>query len=140
MTTMNAPLPENEARRLSALRDLEILDTAPEEAFDEIAALAASICQAPVALISLVDEDRQWFKSRIGLPAAEMPRTIAFCDHTILEPDLLVVPDAAADPRFADNPLVTEQGSPLLCRGAAADAGRPAPWARCASRTTGRAN
>ncbi len=107
---MKAPLPDDEAQRLDALRSLDILDTAPEQDFDELVALAASICQAPVALISLVDEDRQWFKSRVGMTATETTRDVAFCAHTILEPDLLIVPDATADRRFADNPLVTEQG------------------------------
>jgi PAS domain S-box-containing protein len=105
--TMKAPQPQNEAERLVALRSLDILDTAPEEAFDELTALAAHICQAPVALISLVDADRQWFKSRVGWATGETLREVSFCAHTILEPDLLVVPDATADPRFADSPLVT---------------------------------
>jgi PAS domain S-box-containing protein len=104
---MKAPLPENEAERLAALRDLGILDTAPELAFDELTVLAAYICQTPIALISLVDEDRQWFKSRVGWTAAESSREVAFCAHAILQPHLLVVPDASADERFANNPLVT---------------------------------
>jgi signal transduction histidine kinase/CheY-like chemotaxis protein len=104
---MQAPLPDNEAERLAALRGLAILDTPPEPAFDELSALAAYICQTPIALISLVDEDRQWFKSRVGWAASETPREAAFCAHTILEPDLLIVPDACADERFANNPLVT---------------------------------
>ncbi len=107
---MNAPLPENEPGRLAALRSLDILDTPPEGDFDEITALVAAICRAPVALVSLVDECRQWFKSRVGLEAAETPRDVSFCAHTILGPDLLLVPDAAADPRFADSPLVTGLG------------------------------
>jgi PAS domain S-box-containing protein len=104
---MKPPVPENEQARLAALRSLDILDTAPEEAFDELTTLAASICQAPMALISLVDEDRQWFKSKLGWSADGTPRETSFCGHTILGTDLLVIPDAAADPRFADNPLVT---------------------------------
>jgi PAS domain S-box-containing protein len=104
---MKASVPADETTRLAALRSLEILDTAPEAAFDEIASLAASICQAPVALISLVDEERQWFKSRIGWAASETSRDVSFCGHAILQPDLLIVPDAAGDPRFADSPLVT---------------------------------
>ena len=85
-TTMKAPPPDNEPERLATLRSLHILDTAPEQSFDELADLAASICQAPVALVSLVDEGRQWFKSRTGWATEETPRQISFCAHTILAP------------------------------------------------------
>ena len=96
-----------ETLRLEALRDLGVLDTAPEAAFDDLAKLAAIICQAPISLVSLIDADRQWFKARCGLDAQETPRAIAFCAHAIQQPALFEIPDATQDPRFADNPLVT---------------------------------
>ena len=109
---MNAPLPDGEQERLAALEEYRLLDTAPEDAYDDIVRLAAHICGTPVAAVTLVDAHRQWFKSRLGLPAAETPRDVAFCAHAILQTDLLVVPDAHADARFADNPLVT--GDPAI--------------------------
>jgi PAS domain S-box-containing protein len=102
-----APLPENEAFRLAALRQYEILDTPPEAAFDDLAELAAQICGTPIALVSLIDAHRQWFKAKVGIEAQETSRDIALCAHAIHGSDLLVVPDAAHDARFADNPLVT---------------------------------
>jgi PAS domain S-box-containing protein len=108
---MTAPVPENEAARLAALRDLGILDSPPELAYDDLTALAAYICHTPIALVSLIDADRQWFKSRVGWTAQETPREVAFCAHAILEPDLFIVPDATADERFATNPLVTSPPS-----------------------------
>jgi PAS domain S-box-containing protein len=102
-----SPLNTNdETGRLSALRSLEILDTPPEKELDELTGLAASICQAPVALISLVDAERQWFKSRVGWSVTSTQRNISFCGHAILQSEPLIVPDASADPRFADSPLV----------------------------------
>jgi len=105
---VNAPRLSDEARRLAALRELGVLDTLPEAAFDTITATAAQLCGVPIALISLVDAQRQWFKSNVGLTGvAETPRDVAFCDHAIRDGALFEVPDATRDPRFADNPLVT---------------------------------
>lgn len=101
-----APLPENEAARLEALRKYNILDTEPEAAFESMVHLAAYICQTPIAAISLIDENRQWFKAITGLDAKETPREVAFCAHTILHDEIMVVQDAKADDRFCDNPLV----------------------------------
>jgi len=104
---MTIPLLENEEARLAALHQYQILDTEPEAAFDNLARLAAQICDVPIVCVSLLDKSRQWFKSHIGLEVSETPREIAFCTHTILQPEPLVVPDALSDPRFAANPLVT---------------------------------
>ncbi|MGD1903583.1 MAG: ATP-binding protein [Geitlerinemataceae cyanobacterium] len=108
-----APIPANESERLAELERYKLLDTLPEQSIDDIACLAAQICGTPMSLVSLVDRDRQWFKSKRGLEASETPRSLAFCAHAILEPEeILVVPDTHADPRFANNDLVT--GPPHL--------------------------
>ena len=112
---------ELEAARLAALESYEVLDTKSERAFDDLTALIASVCQTPIALVSLLDTERQWFKSRHGLDALETPREYAFCDHAIRAPGIMVVHDAQADERFRENPLVTGApnirfyaGSPLV--------------------------
>lgn len=103
---MPAPLPPNDAERVQALRDLLLLDTPPEERFDRIVAFAAQEFDVPIALVSLVDRNRQWFKARVGLEVCETSRDVSFCGHAIVEHETLLIPDARADPRFADNPLV----------------------------------
>ena len=105
-------LPQDEEKRIQTLRDLLILDTEPEERFDSLTRYAADLYEVPIALVSLVDTNRQWFKSRCGVDATETPRSISFCGHAILESEPLVVNDALNDPRFADNPLVT--GEPKI--------------------------
>jgi signal transduction histidine kinase len=116
-----APLPPDEAERLAALCAYQILDTGPEAGFDDLTALAAEIAATPIALVSLIDTDRQWFKSRLGLAACETDRDVAFCSHAILDDAPMIVPDTHADARFHDNPLVTGEphirayaGIPLL--------------------------
>lgn len=114
--------PPDEASRLACLREYGILDTAPEKSFDDIVVLAAHICSVPTALVSFVDRDRQWFKARVGMSVAQTPRDISFCTHAIQRPgELLLVPDARQDPRFANSPLVASDphirfyaGTPLV--------------------------
>jgi GAF domain-containing protein len=118
---MKAPLPENEAARLETLRQYEILDTDPEETFNDLTRLAAYICGTPIALITLLDMDRQWFKARVGMSQQETSRDISFCSHAILQTGPFVVRDAMDDARFARNPMVLSEpyirfyaGSPLV--------------------------
>jgi len=118
---MVAPVPTDERGRLRALHDLDILDTPPEPDFDDIARLAAMICGTPMSLVSLVDNDRQWFKARVGFDVEATPRDESFCAHAILGRGLMVVADARADIRFADNPYVRREpgvrfyaGAPLV--------------------------
>lgn len=125
---VKAPLPNDEDQRLEALRAYGLLDTAPEQDFDELAALASKICDCPIALVSLMDRTRQWFKASVGVEVRETDRDLAFCAHAILTPDrVTVVPDARSDARFSDNPHVVGDpwirfyvGVPLKSAGGAA--------------------
>jgi len=103
---MPAPLPANEGRRLDALHALNVLDTPPEERFDRYTRIAAQLFDVPIAIVSLIDTDRQWYKSHHGIDLTESPRETAFCAHTILDNAVLQVPDALHDDRFADSPFV----------------------------------
>ncbi len=118
---MSAPPLGKEKQRLKVLWQYEVLDTVPEEVFDELTELAARICEAPIALISLIDENRQWFKAKVGTTVKETAREISFCAHAIRQSGLFIVPDATLDARFADNPLVRSEpkirfyaGAPLV--------------------------
>jgi hypothetical protein len=124
LTNMKAPKPKNERQRIKILWQYDVLDTVPEAAFDELAELASVICGTPVALITLVDEDRQWFKSKVGISISETSRDVSMCAHAILQKKLFIVPDATKDRRFKDNPLVTASpkirfyaGMPLVAAG-----------------------
>lgn len=118
---MKSSTNKTESKRLSVLWQYDVLDTIPEEVFDDLTELAARICEAPIALISLVDENRQWFKSKVGLGVQETSRDVSFCAHAIRQEGLFIVPDALKDRRFAKNPLVTSDpkirfyaGAPLI--------------------------
>lgn len=119
---MNPPLLPSEEARLAELEDYAVLDTKPEQALDDITLLASEICETPIALISLIDKDRQWFKARVGVDVDETPRDLAFCAHAIWDPtEMMIVPDATQDARFSSNPLVMSEpsirfyaGAPLL--------------------------
>ena len=109
--TVKPPLPDNEVERLRQLRLFRILDSGSESAFDDLNRLAGIICETPISLITLLDEKRQWFKSREGLGVTETSRDVAFCAYAIMQDDVLVVEDASQDARFAANPLVTSDPS-----------------------------
>jgi GAF domain-containing protein len=119
---MAAPImTPNDAARVAALQKYAILDSEPEQAFDDLTLLASYVCKAPIALISLIDENRQWFKAKVGISATETSRDIAFCSTAIQQPDIFVVPDALQDERFRTNPLVVSEphirfyaGMPLI--------------------------
>jgi DNA-binding response OmpR family regulator len=118
---MRAPIPSDEAQRLASLRGTKILDTEPEERFDRITRLAAALFNVPIALVSLVDEDRQWFKSCYGLNTKETSRDVAFCAHVVSDREPMIVSDTFQDERFADNPMVIDDprirfyaGCPLI--------------------------
>jgi GAF domain-containing protein len=118
---MNALVPPSDKQRLKILWQYEVLDTIPEEVFDDLTELAARICEAPIAMITLVDEKRQWFKSKVGVTVSETSREVSFCSHAIEQTDLFIVPDATLDARFAQNPLVVSDpkirfyaGAPLI--------------------------
>lgn len=118
---MVVPMPTNEAGRLAALQKYAILDSEPEQGFDDLTLLASYICRTPIALISLVDENRQWFKSKIGVSVSETSRDIAFCSTAILQTDVFVIPDTLQDERFRNHPMVLSEpnirfyaGAPLI--------------------------
>src|SRR5688572_6015819 len=104
---MKALLPGDEAARLEALHQYQIIDTPPEQAFDDLTRLAAQVCGTPLAFVSFIDADRQWFKSKVGSTLVETSRDVSFCAHAVLQSDVFIVPNALEDERFATNPLVT---------------------------------
>ncbi|MFC7666846.1 GAF domain-containing protein [Hymenobacter humi] len=130
----------NEPERLEALHTYQILDTDPEQVFNDLTQLAAFICGTPMSLVSLLDGERQWFKAKVGLAARETPREHAFCQYAMRADDVYEVPDAAADSRFAENPLVTGEPNIRFYAGAPLLSPEGQPWARCAPSTPCRAS
>jgi len=123
MKSQSFPIPSNESKRVEALRRYQVLDTPSEQSFDDFAFLASHICGTPIAMVTFVDADRQWFKAKVGLETSETPREHAFCAHTIMTDKIMIVEDAKTDSRFVDNPLVTSApkirfyaGAPLIDR------------------------
>lgn len=113
-----AALPVDEEMRIADLASYDILGTEAEKDYDELVELAAEICECPISLVSLIDKNRQWFKSAKGIAVKETPRHLSFCSHAILQDDLMIVPDAKKDDRFADNPLVTDDPNVQFYAGA----------------------
>jgi GAF domain-containing protein len=120
-TAFRIPIPRDEKKRLAALHRYNILDTSPEKTFNSIVLLASHVCNTPIALLVLIDKDRQWFKARVGVRIKQTPREFAFCAYTIMQRALFILPDAAQDKRFAANPLVVSgpqyrfyAGAPLV--------------------------
>jgi GAF domain-containing protein len=118
---MDAVAPSQEAARVAALDRYAILDTEPEQGFDDLVVLASFVCKTPIAMLSLVDDRRQWFKSRVGVQIRETPKEMSFCAHAIQQEDLFIVPDTLKDPRFRENPMVVGEphirfytGAPLI--------------------------
>ena len=136
-----APLPANEEARLAALQSYDILDTLPEPAIDDLSRITAQICGTPIALVSFVDRDRLWIKAKVGSKANEGPRQPSFCAHAVLNPnDILLVPDATQDPRFAQNPVVARPNGIRFYAGRPSSRKTATRWVRSARSIGNRAS